>query len=88
MAILRQLMYHVPCAYYFKELAEAFPNAKDVLTVRDESEWFESLCRLLVAVHQFRYWRFLPLLARFWPYKTKLRQMVFGDRAIIGRLKN
>ena len=71
----------MPCAFYFKELAEAFPNAKVVLTVRDESEWFESFCRLLVVVHRFQYLRFLPPLNRFWPYGTKLNQMVFGDRA-------
>lgn len=71
----------LPCALYFKELAEAFPDAKVVLTVRGESEWFESYCRLLAALHQFRFLRFLPPLDRFWPYGTKLHQIIFGDRA-------
>jgi len=71
----------MPCALYFKELADAFPDAKVVLTVREESEWFESYCRLLAASHRFRFLRFLPPLNRFWPYGTKLHQIIFGDNA-------
>lgn len=71
----------MPCALYFKELAEAFPDAKVVLTVREESEWFESYCRLLVAIHRFRFLRFLPPLNQFWTYATKLSQIIFGDNA-------
>ncbi|MBD1868055.1 sulfotransferase [Cyanobacteria bacterium FACHB-471] len=72
----------LPCAFYFKELTEAFPDAKVVLTVREESEWFESYCRLVVATHRFRSLRFLPPLNRFWPYAAKLNQIVFGDNAL------
>jgi hypothetical protein len=72
----------LPCAFYFKELAETFPDAKVILTVREESEWFESYCRIIVATHRFRYLRFLPPLNRFWPYGAKLNQMVFGDNAL------
>jgi hypothetical protein len=72
----------LPCAFYFKELAEAFPDAKVVLTVREESEWFESYCRLVVATHRFRFLRFLPPLNQFWPYVGKLNQIVFGDNAL------
>lgn len=71
----------LPCAFYFKELAETFPDAKVVLTVRDESEWFESYCRLAAATYQFHSLRFLPPLNRFWPYVVKLSQIVFGDNA-------
>jgi len=71
----------LPCAFYFKELAEAFPDAKIVLTVREESEWFESYCRLIVAVQRFRFLRFLPPLNRFWSYGDKLQQIIFGDNA-------
>lgn len=71
----------LPCALYFKELAETFPDAKVVLSVREESKWFESYCRLLVALHRFRFLRFLPPLDRFWPYGNKLHQIIFGDNA-------
>lgn len=71
----------LPCAFYFQELAEAFPDAKVVLTVREESEWFESYCRLLMAIHRFRSLRFLPPLNRFFPYGAKLSQFIFGDHA-------
>lgn len=71
----------LPCAFYFQELAEAFPDAKVVLTVREESEWFESYCRLLVAIHRFRFLRFLPPLDQFFPYGAKLSQFIFGDHA-------
>lgn len=71
----------MPCAYYFKELTEAFPDAKVVLTLREESKWFESYCRLLAAIHRFRFLRFLPPLNRYWPYGTKLQQIIFGDNA-------
>lgn len=85
--IWKQLLYgyiattDLPCAFYFQELAEAFPDAKVVLTLREESEWFESYCRLVMAIHRFRSWRFLPPLNRFFPYATKLSQLIFGDHA-------
>jgi hypothetical protein len=71
----------MPCALYFEELANAFPDAKVILTVREESAWFESYCRLLAATHRFRFLRFLPPLNRYWPYGTKLHQIIFGDGA-------
>lgn len=71
----------LPCAFYFQELAEAFPDAKVVLTLREESEWFQSYCRLVMAIHRFRSLRFLPPLNRFFPYATKLSQLIFGDHA-------
>lgn len=71
----------MPCALYFKEIADAFPDAKIVLSLRDESEWFESYYRLLVSSYRFRFLRFLPPLNRFWPYGVKLHQIIFGDSA-------
>jgi Sulfotransferase domain len=69
----------MPCALYFEQLAAAFPDAKIVLSLRDESEWFESYYRLLVSAYQFRFLRFLPPLNRFWPYSAKLHEILFGD---------
>src|SRR5262249_4216448 len=35
-----------PACLYYKELLEAFPDAKVVLTVRDPDRWYESLTTL------------------------------------------
>lgn len=69
----------MPCALYFEALATAFPDAKIVLSLRDEAEWFDSYSRLLIAGYQFRFLRFLPPLNRFWPYSVKLHEILFGD---------
>ena len=69
----------MPCALYFKEISAAFPDAKIVLSLREESEWFESYYRLLAASYQFRFLRFLPPLNRFWPYGVRLHEIIFGD---------
>jgi hypothetical protein len=62
----------LPSAHYFEYIAAAFPDAKVVLTVRDEQEWFESYRRLMKAVHSFRFIRFLPPLNRLWPYGQRM----------------
>lgn len=33
----------LPSAYFFRELAEAYPDSKIILTVRDVDSWYESL---------------------------------------------
>ena len=68
----------MPCAYYFEYLAQAFPDAKIVLNLRDESGWYESYLRILKPGHQLRFIRFLPPLNRFWPYGLKLNELIFG----------
>jgi hypothetical protein len=72
----------LPSAHYFEHIAAAFPEAKVVLTVRDEQEWFESYRRLMKAIHSFRLIRFLPPLNRLWPYGQRMNQVIFGDDAI------
>ncbi|TKA29949.1 hypothetical protein B0A54_15075 [Friedmanniomyces endolithicus] len=37
----------VPAACFWRELSEAYPEAKVVLVVRDEDKWFKSCCTLL-----------------------------------------
>ena len=32
-------------AYFFQEIGEEYPGLKFILTVRDEQEWYESMCR-------------------------------------------
>lgn len=72
----------LPCAHYFEPLAKAFPDAKVVLSVRDEQTWIDSYCRLSQAVYRFRFIRFLPPLNRFWPFVTQLNQLVFGEKSV------
>lgn len=69
----------MPCAYYFEDLAQAFPDAKIILNLRDEADWYESYIRVLTAAYQVRFLRFLPPLNRFWPYGVKLNELVFGE---------
>jgi len=38
-----QAVSDVPSAYFFRELAEAYPRCKIVLTVRDADSWYESI---------------------------------------------
>lgn len=35
----------IPSAYFYREILEAYPEAKAILTVRDKDEWFGSICR-------------------------------------------
>lgn len=69
----------LPSAYYFDYIATAFPQAKVILTLREENAWFDSYFRLLRAVHRFRFLRFLPPLDRYWPFGVRLSKLVFGD---------
>lgn len=39
----------IPIALWFRELDQAFPNSRFILTVREPEEWVESLCRHLNA---------------------------------------
>ncbi|WP_319577407.1 sulfotransferase [uncultured Desulfobacter sp.] len=35
----------LPASYFYKELSQEYPNAKIILTVRDEDSWWESMKR-------------------------------------------
>lgn len=72
----------LPSAYYFESIAKAFPEAKVILTLRDELEWVESYCRLIQAIGRFKRIKFLPPLNRFWPFAEKLNQLIFGPELI------
>ena len=72
----------MPCAYYFEHIAKTFPEAKVILTLRDEQEWIESHCRLVQATWRFRFIRFLPPLNRFWPFAEQLNRLIFGEESI------
>ena len=73
----------LPCAYYFEDLAKTFPEAKVILTLRDEQEWVESYSRLMQVTLRFRFIRFLPPLKRFWPFGEQMNRLIFGEESII-----
>ena len=72
----------MPSAYYFDYLMKAFPDAKIVLTLRDEQEWLASYLRLMQAVRSFRFVRFLPPLNRLWPFGMQMSKVIFGENYI------
>ena len=72
----------MPSAYYFEHIAKTFPEAKVILTLRDEQEWVESYSRLMQAVLRFRFIRFLPPLNRFWPFGEQMNRAIFGEKSI------
>ena len=78
----------MPSAYYFEHIAKTFPEAKVILTLRDEQEWIESYCRLVQATLRFRFIRFLPPLNRFWPFAEQLNRLIFGEESIDNNVIN
>ena len=40
-----------PSAYYWRELADAYPEAKVLLTVRDPQRWYDSVATTIYALH-------------------------------------
>lgn len=72
----------LPTAYYFEEIAQKFPQAKVILTLREEEEWADSYSRLIKAIKSFELIRFLPPLNRFWPFGQQLNKLIF-EKAIV-----
>jgi hypothetical protein len=52
----------IPAARFYRELDEAFPDSKFILTVRDETAWLSSCSRFFAkGTHQFFKWRQINL---------------------------
>ena len=49
-----------PACTYYRELMQAFPDAKVVLNVRESDRWFDSFLTLQQTTDRFRVFRFLP----------------------------
>jgi len=66
-------------AVCYRELMEAFPEARVILTVRDPEKWWESLLQT-VEVHNARVGRstFLPRFREFQRLFKNLERVVFG----------
>src|SRR5262245_60652711 len=43
-----------PSAYFYRELLEAYPDCKAILTIRDENDWWQSMKRHLTRSHPIR----------------------------------
>ncbi len=68
-----------PACIYYRELLEAFPEAKVVLNVRDADRWFDSFLTLQQTTDQFRVFRFIPRARRFLDFVDTLLPKVFTD---------
>jgi Sulfotransferase domain len=55
-----------PACFYYRELMEAYPEAKVVLTVRDADRWYASIMTLLNTVKPLRpFGKVMPRIGRF-----------------------
>lgn len=55
-------MTDLPASRFYRELDQAFPSSKFILTVRDESDWLKSCSRFFAkGTHQFFKWRQMNL---------------------------
>src|SRR5262249_47655829 len=68
-----------PACSYYRELMQAFPDAKVVLTVREPDRWFDSFLTLQETTDRFRIFRFIPRARRFLDFVDLLLPKVFGD---------
>lgn len=68
----------LPSAYFFQSISKDFPDAKIILSLRDEQEWVNSYCRLMESGQRFRLFKFLPPLNRLWPFAEQMTRLVFG----------
>jgi hypothetical protein len=66
-----------PACVYYRELLEAFPDAKVVLSVRDPNRWFDSFLTLQKTTDRFRVFRFIPRARRFLDFVDLLLEKVF-----------
>ncbi len=66
-----------PVAAYFDQLAEAFPDALVVLTVRDPQHWWKSFSKLLGLVLKTRLFNFIPMFRKFAAMNMHMIDYVF-----------
>lgn len=62
----------LPAAMYWLQLANAYPHAKLILTTRDEDPWYESMKRMVDAIHASGDMRRIA-------YADQLHSLVFGS---------
>ena len=69
-----------PACWYYKELMQAFPDAKVILTVREPERWYASFVTLCQALNSFRLIaRVIPKLGKFVRFVDLLFANIFGS---------
>jgi hypothetical protein len=70
----------LPFAWYYKEMMEAFPESKVILTVRDPEKWWPSFAAL-VEIHDtlVEQLQFLPRFAAFQRCVRNIQRVVFDS---------
>ncbi|CAK8680232.1 unnamed protein product [Clavelina lepadiformis] len=71
-----------PIFFFWKEIHEAFPNSKIILTTRDEDSWFRSYRKQIEEINQNTMLRLLfvysPLGRKFETFLLRLAQVVYA----------
>ena len=72
----------MPMNLLVKELIEAYPEAKVVLTTRDAEKWRQSIENTVVVISNWRIWPYLALIspdcAAFWNYVHVMDRVMDG----------
>jgi len=69
----------IPCLQYWRQISEAFPNARLVLTVREPSAWYKSVATtLLPLVRQIDRWSCLLRFMCFVLYQSSHQIKLLG----------
>ncbi|QIN78588.1 sulfotransferase family protein [Rubrobacter marinus] len=81
-----------PAASFYEELAEAYPEARVILTVRDPDRWYESTLNTIYGVPKTPYaspvLSFLRLVAPKTRHATRMTEGVIWDGAFSGRFED
>ena len=67
-----------PACSFYRELMEAYPDARVLLSVRDSEAWWKSFEALMKTAGTTRYFFVVPPMRRFYKMILKLQQYVFG----------
>ena len=68
-----------PACTFYRELMEAYPDARVLLSVRDSEGWWKSFEALIKTSHTTRYFFFIPPMRKFYKMVRKLQENVFDS---------
>ncbi len=62
----------LPHAYFYREIGQAYPDLKYILTIRDEDGWYRSMCKHYRLLGRYLWW---------WDRRraAAVQQMVYGS---------
>ena len=69
-----------PACVFYRELMEAFPDAKVVLSVRDAQSWWKSYSKLIRLVLRTQFFNFVPMFRKFAAMNNRLIDYVFDGQ--------